>query len=293
MKIVDERGRLFGKVNLLDFAVIVFLLLLIPAVLISRGSPVKIQTVTQDEPKEIMESELTGNFVKIAPSIASKISVGDKETGEKGETIGEISWLGKPETYTSYFNIGGNTQIKSVDTATLMIPVKFKLKLEARGFDLFYKKQQVFLGMPLLFCTKDYSAKFVPVAFKETPEFKEAPEEKWVQIEVKFESVIPELANIIKTGDAENDLTGNAIGVVHDVNTKSSEVLVFMPKDGTLKAVVNPSLKELVVSFSILCREKDGDLYFNNSAVKIGNTFTFVTKTYSFSGKIIALKETK
>ncbi|MFH1888955.1 MAG: DUF4330 family protein [Candidatus Omnitrophota bacterium] len=286
MKIVDDRGRLFGKINIIDFAVFIFLLLLIPAVLVSCMASLMVPDKIDVEEREFTAIELPGYFVKIDPELMSEITVGDKEKNKTGEVVGEITWLGEPAAYVPSFNIGGEAQIKSIENTSKMIPAKLKLKVEIRGRDLLYNDQQVFLAIPLLFAANGYCVEFVPEPTREKPK------EKWAQIEVKFDSINSELIRIIKEGDVENDLSGHTIAVVDRiVETSPSEFLAFMPSSGMLKAIDHPFLMEMVVLFSILCQEKGGDLYFNNSAVKIGNTFSFITKTYAFSGKIITLKE--
>lgn len=54
MRIIDEKGRLFSKVNLLDFLVLVFILCLIPVgyqayKIITKPFPQAIPTITLDK----------------------------------------------------------------------------------------------------------------------------------------------------------------------------------------------------------------------------------------------------
>jgi hypothetical protein len=109
--------------------------------------------------------------------------------------------------------------------------------------------------------------------------------QKWVSVQVKFSGVMPEVANIIKVGDAERDLSGEAVSKIATIlENKPSEVLTL--RDNNWTTLKHPFYRDILVRMDVLCSEKDGVYYFNNFPLKVGNAITFNAEPYSISGII-------
>ena len=159
MKLIDEKGRLFGKINVIDFAVILFLLCLTPMFYfgykIFNAKPVTV-------PEVYIETEVNCKFIKLKPEILKQIEVGDREKDASDATIGEITWLGNSKPYQHRIDIGaGNIEIRE-DPTLKELPVKLKLKASIDTNSIYYKRMKIFLNSPIEFMTNKYIISAIP-----------------------------------------------------------------------------------------------------------------------------------
>ena len=159
MKIIDERGRLFGKINVIDFLIVLFLFCLMPMFYFGY----KILTKKPEVVKErFIEIERNCQLVEVKPEILALISVGDKELDWDGEIIGEIISLGESEPYEYEFDIGEGEKIVEEATDLRQLKAKLKLKAEVEQDKLYYKDKMIKIGSPLEFKTIKYSITAFP-----------------------------------------------------------------------------------------------------------------------------------
>ena len=413
MKIIDEKGRLFGKINVIDFFVILFLFCLAPMFYFGFKIFTKKPVPVQEEKRDFVDIEILCNFIRLMSEDAKLVAIGDKEVDENGALMGQIIWLGEVKPYKHKFDIGiGNVQ--TIEDSTLKeLPVRLKLNVETKDGSVYYKDKKITLDSPIDFKTEKYTLialpilalaletkkmqtvtrnidlyvilklfdedtlKLVSVGDKELDEkgnlvaeilnigkiendsyeidlgggnfvlgedanrkqvsvkmrlrckiqdnkqlyfkgnlvasnsfieFKtnkytatgriskayEAtpilPKEKWLQLQVKFSGVIPELAKVITEGDAEKDVKGGSIlsKLKSIVVNKFSDVMVI--RDNTFVTLTHPFQRDIIANIDFLCIEKEGVLYFKNYPVKMGNSITFSSDLYSISGTIIGLE---
>lgn len=171
MKIIDEKGRLFGKINVIDFLAVLFLLSLTPMFyfgyklyLESKKTLVALreQAAEQSEPKilqrEFMEVDLSFYFNKLKPEVLNLISVGDKEIDGDGRVIAEILYLGetKPLIY-EVDTAEGKTIFREHPHLKNMSAV-LRLKTELKEGILYYKNKPL-LSSLINFKTDKYEVK--------------------------------------------------------------------------------------------------------------------------------------
>ena len=118
MKIIDEKGKVFGIINIVDLFVLMFLLIIFPIfyfttkTLTSRKAIEKVAEI----PKVYKEIQINARAVKLEPEVINKISVGDKEFNPQGEPIAQIIAVGEPSSYemlSEVFDLGlGNSLIE-------------------------------------------------------------------------------------------------------------------------------------------------------------------------------------
>lgn len=194
MKIIDEKGKLFGKINVIDFLVILFLLCLTPMFYfgykIFREKPV--------EPKVYTEIEINCKFIKVKPEVLRLIAIGDKEIDNEGRQIGEIVWIGKAQPFNNIFVIGSEEKIIIEDLVLKQLSVKLKLTAEVKGNNLYYNDQQIMVNLPFKFKSNKYIVQAIPAL-----EEKEKEKEKWLEIKVKFSGLGQEISTIINEGHIE------------------------------------------------------------------------------------------
>jgi hypothetical protein len=154
MKIIDDKGRLLGKINVIDFLVITFFISLTPMFYLGYKIFHTKQNV-EIQKKEFKKIELNLVFKKISPQVLGLISVGDKETGETKETIGEISDLGEARPYGYEVNVGSSKKT-IIDSVLKDLPVIMRIKAEVRQNNLYYKDRQISDNSVIDFVTDKY-----------------------------------------------------------------------------------------------------------------------------------------
>ncbi|MFA5410278.1 MAG: DUF4330 domain-containing protein [Candidatus Omnitrophota bacterium] len=162
MKIIDEKGRLFGKINVIDFLVILFLLCLMPIFYFGCKAAFKKSAVI-DGAGGFMELEINCRFAKIEPVTLVLISVGDKEFDKKNRVIGEIIWISQAKPHQYKFDMGTGTILIKEDPLLKDLDAKLKLKVEMRGSRLYYKDKQITVDSSFDFKTDKYALTAVPV----------------------------------------------------------------------------------------------------------------------------------
>lgn len=289
MKIIDEKGRLFGKINVIDFLVILFFIFLVPmsyyTYKIVYQKPPKQETPKQETPKqeepkkEFIEIEINCNLIKVSPEILLLIKVGDKSLDIKGDQIGEITWIGESRAYVYKF-FSGPLIINPLiikDKVLKELPVKLKLKAEIRDNNLYYNNQQISNISPLVFATDNYTVTAIP-----------DEEKQWVQVKVTFQHLLLKLSDIIKNQDIERDNEDRVIGIIKEVISKKTSVAnaVDTQKREFISANI-PSRIDITVLLNLLCNKKGNTFYFKTYPLKIGNQITFTTDLYVASGEIL------
>lgn len=280
MKIIDDKGRLFGKVNIIDFLVILFLLSCVGVffysyIAISRRPAVTIV-------KEMVELELPYSLIKLKAEDIKLIALGDKEIDNGGNTIGEISWVGEVMPYQHSINVGDRIIIKE-DADFKTLPVKIKLKGEVRGDSIYYKNKQVSVNTVIDFKTDKYSL----LAMYSPPLI-----EKWLEVKVRLSGISPELSNMIQSGYTEKDTAGRVVGKLKEILYNApSQVQALKVEEGRFIFVTDPSRNDITVLLDILCKKKEDTFYFKDYSIKVGNMVTLVSDTYAVSGTIIGVAE--
>ncbi len=173
MRIIDGKGRLFGKINVIDFLVIIFLLGLTPifyfgykifikkpSVVSSPAAVVAEQKVIAPK-KDMIELELVFDLIKLSPDTAKLISVGDKEIDRDGQVIGEIINLKKLGPYEHEFEIGNGLKLFKEDYVFKHVLATMRIKAELRQNNIYYKDEQIVKNGAIDFVTDKYKIEAV------------------------------------------------------------------------------------------------------------------------------------
>ena len=204
MAIIDEKGRLFKKLNIIDLLLILFLLCLIPAFYL--GFKILNETPLTDALKsEFIEMEINCKLIKLQPEKLKLISVGDKEIDETNNEIGKIVSLGQSTAYKYEFDIGEDQKLIKEDPMLRQIEAKLKLSMEVKQDTPYYKDKEIRIGSPLEFKTDKYDLLAVPL--EETKE--NSGKEIISTIYVKFKNLFPEIVESIKQGDKQYEINEN------------------------------------------------------------------------------------
>lgn len=160
MKIIDEKGRLFGKINVIDFLVIIFFLSLTPMFyygykIFHKKPAAPIAQNAEAQKKEFIATELSFVFKKVNPQVLSFISAGDKEIGKDREILGEILSLGEVKPYSYEIAIGSTKKVIT-DPLFKDLPVILRIKAEVKQNNLYYKDRQITDNSSIDFMTDKY-----------------------------------------------------------------------------------------------------------------------------------------
>ncbi|MBL7132260.1 MAG: hypothetical protein ISS45_12825 [Candidatus Omnitrophica bacterium] len=244
----------------------------------------------EEEEEEEIQTRIIDLYVTLKDldeDTLKKISVGNKEVDEKGETIAEILSLGKIEDNSLEFNLGSGNFVMGQDSNKRQISTKMRLKCQVKDSNqLYFKGEKAESNTFLEFKTDKYKAiGLVAKTFEITPLIKE----KWISLRVKFSGVLPEVATTIQKGDIEKDALEKTVARISTViSNNPSQVLTL--KDDEFITLSHPFQRDILSSLDVLCIEKEGVYYFKNYPVKMGNNITFTTDLYSISGLIVGME---
>src|SRR3989338_559207 len=152
MRIIDEKGRLFRRINIIDFAVVLFFVGLMPMLYLGH----KIFNRKPHE-KEFVEIKITSKFVKLKPEILSTISVGDKEKDADGNVIGEIVSMGNFNPYEREIEIGSDRKLINKNPSLRQAEVTLGVNAEVRDKNIYYKDKQILENGMLIFSSDKYT----------------------------------------------------------------------------------------------------------------------------------------
>ncbi|MEK6715233.1 MAG: DUF4330 family protein [Candidatus Omnitrophota bacterium] len=269
MKIIDEKGRLFGKVNVIDFLAMLLLLSILPVFYfgykIANQKPIA-------PPKTFTEVELYCRFIKLAPSVAEMISVGDKEFDEKGDVTAEIIELGKIELYVYELDIGAGERLVKEDLDKKQVSARLKLKAELREDKLYYKNKPIAISLPLDFKTNKYEV----IAIPREEEKKE--EERMIDLYVTLKDLDEDTLKNLSVGDKELDRNGEVIMEILTLGKMENSAYDFDLGAGNFILGEDSNKKQLSAKIRLKCKVKNNNqLYFKGK--KIGHNILFEFKT--------------
>lgn len=161
MKIIDEKGRLFGRINVIDFLVLLFFLGLSPMFyfgykIFNKKPPSAAPAPAVEAPKTVIETELDFILNKLNPETARLIAKGDREVDEKGEVIAEIISLGRALPVTYEIDTGNQQKLIKDDPLLKKIPALLKIKAEFKDNVLYYKGKPIKANSTIDFVSAKY-----------------------------------------------------------------------------------------------------------------------------------------
>lgn len=283
MRIIDEKGKLFGKINVIDFLVILFLLSIIPMFYFGYKILTKNPVEVVAPVKEFIETEISFRLIKLEPEVVNIISVGDKELNEGREVIGEIVNLGKIIPYTYRFDIGAGEKITREDPNLKQILARLKLKTEVKQNNLYYKDKPITINSPLDFKTDRYNIIAIPVKIKKT----EKTEERVIDLYITLKDLNEDIAKLVSVGDREVDENGQIIAEILSLGKLENNSLDFDLGSGNFIRGEDSSKKQISVKMRLRCKVQDNNrLYFKGKNVKYNLPIEFKTDRYIVKGMI-------
>jgi hypothetical protein len=270
MRIINEKGKLFGIINIIDFSVLFVLIFLIPAFYFSY------MVVIKKKPKQawdVISAEINCEFIKIIPEIVRSISVGDKEVGEDGNVIGEIISLGDVKPYTHEVEVGLQEKIVKTDLALKRLAVKLRLNAEMRRDGLYYNNDSLALDSVFEFKTKKYKV----LAMRSKSDL----QEKVLDLDVILKGLDAETVKQVCVGDSILDEDGKELAEILSLGKIDDNFLIIDLSSGNYIKARDMGGKQISARMRLKCYvSKDGNFYFQGSRVEYNTPFEFKTAKY-------------
>lgn len=167
MKIIDEKGMVFGKINLIDFLVVLFIVFLTPIFYFGYKILNTKENIVVIEQKRIIQVEV--KFSNILLEVANVVKEGDVARGPAGDAIGTLIKIVTNESPKSYL-------LDSKDNQFVIIPNPYSqsrdmlavldLKCAERGRALHFDTYVIKVGSSILFSTDLYDIQGTIVGIK-------------------------------------------------------------------------------------------------------------------------------
>lgn len=253
MKFIDDKGKLFGKINIIDILVVLFIILILVVGLkfvLVKPNTVWITTtvIVKDQPYEVVD------YLK------EEVILGSSE-----EKIGEILAI-----YASPLDTKGE------------IVIYLNLSIEKKNNKFYFGDQelninrQIKLNIGHVILDKANIISINKTVFKETK----------ITVKALFKDIKPWFAENISKGDIELNTKDKIIAKIIDTEVSPAS-MITTSDTGEVYLREHPELKDIIVTFELIAKEKKNLLLFHNQELKINNNFKFYTEKYDLSGTII------
>tara|TARA_B100000315_G_scaffold15944_1_gene14283 strand:- start:146 stop:1006 length:861 start_codon:yes stop_codon:yes gene_type:complete len=276
MKLIDDKGRLFGKINVIDLLVILFLLGLTPIFYYGY----KITTFNVEAPPQLLQGtvlkEFEVKFKNIPKKFLPMIKEGDKQYDETKGMIAEIAKIMKKEPSSVIMSYGK----ESIAEKIVKLDDYYDLTVKMNLLVLPLNGKLNFNNTSLKFNTKyTFSLnKYMVEGFLLSPEIKV----KSRIITLKIKGIDPELANVIKEGDKGNIGTGRG-EIIRVISINKAEIFSILKDEFIM--LKSPKQKDVVLQIKV---HYDKAYLGDRQGLKINDTAKFSNNIYSFSGKVSA-----
>lgn len=288
IKFFDDKGRIFGKINIIDFAVILFIIFLLPMFyfgynLFHKEKPLKkIQykaTITVD-----------GLIYNPSAQVLGNVRPGDTFADQNGVKIAEIIKVNDLEKVQRRIKIGYEHQ--SIEQNALFVIVKLFGSIKNENF--IFNKMSISDKRSIPFRTYAYTT---DIHLKEKSR-EEICFNKTIKVKVRIKTIAPEVASVISAGDKETMFCGTnenavTIGEVASIISKKKHTVTKFEKRGLEEKNITdkyPDLIDIELILNLKVLQKNDGFYYKNSPIRIGKYIQFQTLQYEFGGLVLSLK---
>ena len=315
-KWMDEKGRLFGKINIIDFAVILFLLFILPMfyfgykIYSTTGGDVSEDTGEKAHYDTTIECLMIG----IPPETAKKVATGDVERDETGKIVGKIVEVFPATPYLKSFSMDSATKLLLEDKNLKQIPVRLQLTVFLQNDRAYYRGKTNLLVnyAPIKFKTDQYETTCMvkdsghmkeliqagfayeesmkPKKSEESAKRQKSEKSMWATIRASFVD-IPEVLDVVKEGDLNRENSGVILGeILRIISRKPFEILNL--KDDQFVKITHPYKQELVADLRILCEAYVPSLDFcgrGNETLRVNMPILFASSRYLIKGNVLKI----
>lgn len=288
IRFIDDKGRIFGKINIIDFIIILFIISLLPMFyfgydLIYKEKPIK--TV-----KRNTSVTIDGIIYDPDNQVLKNIRPGDIFIGQDGEKMAEIINVSTLQKTRRKIKIGN--EYHNIEQNSLFLTLK--MYGSVKNEDFIFNNTSLSNKKQIPFRTSAYTAN---IHLKEKGK-EEICFNRTIQVKVLIKRTFPEIASIISAGDKEVTLCGDnttPVGEIASIISKKQYKVIRLKKLADVKKTMiteeYPDLIDIELILNLKVLQKNDGFYYKNSPIKIGQYIEFQTLKYKFDGFVLDLKK--
>ncbi len=164
MKFIDDKGKVFGKINIIDFLVILFLIGLAPVFYLGNKALSKKEVV-----KVYKEIPVRVKFSNVIPELADAFHEGDVLKDNDGNTAGVLKKVvsnAPPEVLTmNLLNVRNSEYFVSPNLESKDVVCLFELKCSEENGVLYFGACPVKIGSNVIVNTDNYNTQGMVIGF--------------------------------------------------------------------------------------------------------------------------------
>ena len=296
MNFINEKGKLFSRINLIDFLVLVFTIIFLSRLVYVKIVTPRLKSKPQINKREVLNikkdvikfevkilfkgleleelqrlkedalvmncrNETIGKIIKINRSSKDKYNI----ISTNNQPIGSLADIGKWQVEID-FDMDIPIEEFTIDTSTKVIRIN--------SIDKIYINGQEYIGQVISCKEKKYAM---------------IENNNKLNINVRFDNLIPELVNVINKGDEENSADGNIQSRIKTI-TRRRPSMVMASISEVMTMIRHPYNKDLFVEMEIIAREENNNYFHKGKILKIGQPFLFKTYRYELKGILLGIK---
>ena len=250
MALIDDEGRLFGVVNVIDALVVLLILAVLIAGVALLNPFASTETPEQDAPLETTERYATIDFGEQRPFVAEQLSTGDV--------------MNSTDVTVTDVHVGP----ASGTNVTVIARVRINDSLSADGESFRYRGDGVRQGSEFTLETAAYTANGTIIRL-DTEGAVLGTDTTAVALGTTVSNTV---ANAIEIGDTF-EIAGQSVATVQTANV--------YPTD-------DESTRRVLLGLDLQTVARGSGVYFGNDRVALGETVPFEAGAYSLSGTVLA-----
>ena len=259
MELIDSKGRLFGRVNIIDALVV----LLVLAVVAAGAALVLGSDETSDS--DVARNVTATLETVVHPSVAQAVTVGD-EYSSGGQTVARIDAV---------------RSIPTVNSTDRLLQVDVTLQTKFEDGTPQYLGTDATLGSRMLFKSGVYELNATIVELNGS-----AAERVDATLDVRWENVRPDVADTLAVGMTEQHRGADA--EITALDTEPATVVVTSDS-GEVFAREHPVEEDVSLSVAIEARQNSGSLFFHGRPVQNGDTVVLDFGTVTVDGIVTGI----
>jgi hypothetical protein len=256
MELIDSKGRLFGRVNIIDALVVVLALAVVAA-----GAAL---VLGSDETSESgVARNVTATLETVVDrSVAQAVTVGDEYSSD-GQTVARIDAV---------------RSIPTVNSTGRLLQVDVTLQANFEDGTPQYLGTDATLGSRMLFKSGVYELNATIVELNGS-----AAERVDATLDVRWENVRPEVADTLAVGMTEQHRGADA--EITALDTEPATIIVTSDS-GEVFAREHPVEEDVSLTVAVEARQNGGSLFFHGRPVQNGETVVLDFGTVTVEGTV-------
>lgn len=273
MDIIDDQGRLFGAINIID-ALVVLLVLAIVVAGVAFVSPFSDNKTEPDNKTENVTRYATLDLGAQNGYIASLISEGDRMSLENSRGNLTVTDVYRSPTKNDKVSIILRAELEGVLTKNSQNQTVFR-----------FNDSTPRVGEKISIRTLDYS---ITGSITNLQEDRDRINTKKRTITVKMENIRPEIASSISAGMSEK-INDQKLAEVLDKRVEPATI-TLTSDSGEIFKRQHPVKKDVYMDVRVTTRNTNSGLQFHGEPLRIGNNVVFEFENLDIKGTVTEIK---